>query len=108
MSMGLNRRHDNGLFPGHKSFLPRTAVLSKCAPKAISGANEDKWGEPGPPCYNRPLINGLAPFQVQETAITAKKCDTPCKLSRRMRRHLRFPCLMSSGASMACMDTPPR
>src|SRR6266849_5332091 len=106
MSMEPNRQHDSGLFPRQKSFLPRAVVLSRSAPKAISGANEDRWGEPGPQCYNRTPINGWAPFQVRETAITEKKCDTPCKLSRRTRQHLRFPSPASSCASMDCMAVP--
>src|SRR5258706_139747 len=41
MSMGPNRRRDNGPFRRQKTILLLTAVLSECAPKAISGANED-------------------------------------------------------------------
>src|SRR6266568_1946591 len=86
MSMEPNRQHDSGPFRRHQSFLLLTVVLSRCAPKAISGANEDRWDEHGPRCYNRSPINGWAPLLVQATAITVKNCDTPCKLSRRMRR----------------------
>src|SRR6266581_3663419 len=106
--MGPNRRHDNGPFPRQKSFLPRTVVLSRCAPKGISGANEDKWGEHEQPFYNRTRINGFGPFLVQETAITEENFDTPCKPSRRTRRRVPFPSPTSSCASMDCMETPLR
>src|SRR6266852_6509899 len=103
MSMGPNRPHDSGHFPRHKTFLPLTAVLIGYAPRAISGAKEDKWDEPGRRFCTRTPINGLGPFLVQETAITEQNCDKPSKPSRRMRRRVHFPSLTSSCEWMDCM-----
>ena len=80
MSMGPNRRHDNGPFRRQKTILLLTAVLSECAPKAISGANEDRWGEPKPRCYNRPPINGWAPFR-------SRKRRLPRRITTRLAGH---------------------
>src|SRR5512142_2847412 len=100
MSMGPNRWHDSGHFPRQATSLRLTVVLIGCARKAISLANEDKWGEQGQRFYNRTPINGLGPFLVLETAITEKNCDKPSKPLRLTRRRLRFPSRTSSCASM--------
>src|SRR5229473_3145849 len=102
--MGPSKQPDSGLFLRQKSFLPLSAVLIESAPRAISDANEDKWDAPGQRFCNRTPINGLGPFLVQETAITEQNCDKPSKPSRLMRRHVRFPSLRSSYASMDCME----
>src|SRR2546422_4248017 len=102
--MGPNRPRGSEHFPRHKTFQPLTAVLIGSAPKAILGANADKWGEPGPRYYNHTHINGLAPFQGQETAITEQNCDKPSKPSRCMQPHLHFPSARSSYALMGCME----
>jgi hypothetical protein len=68
--MEPNRQHDSGHFPRQKTFPLLIVVSIGCAPKGISGASEDRWGEPGPRCYSHTRINGSAPFQVQETAKT--------------------------------------
>src|SRR6266702_1083041 len=106
-AMGPNRRHDSGHFPRQETFQPLTVVLIGCAQKAISHANEDKWGEPGHRCYNRTRINGLAPFLVQETAITEKNCDKLSKPSGLTRRRLRFPSARASCASKDSMEKRP-
>src|SRR5439155_5000198 len=74
ISMGPNRQHDSGHFPRHETFLLLTVVLIRSAPKAISHANEDKWGEPGRRCCNRTRIYGWAPFLAQEMVTTEKNC----------------------------------
>src|SRR5450759_2548252 len=105
ISMGPNRQHDSGHFPRQKTFLPLTVVLIRYARKAISHANEDKWGEHGRRFCNRTRINGWAPFLVQEMVTTEKNCDKPSKPSRSTRRRFRFLSLTSSCASMDCMET---
>src|SRR5437879_13869245 len=105
--MAPNRQNDCRPFPIRKTFLPLPAVLIESVPRAISGANEDKWDEPGRRCCNRTLINGLVASLVQETASTEKNCDKPSKPSRRMQRRLHFLSLTSSYAWMDCMETQP-
>src|SRR5438874_8329941 len=105
ISMEPNRQHDSGHFPRQKTFPLLIVVSIGCAPKGISGASEDRWGEPGPRCYSHTRINGSAPFQVQETAITEQNCDKRSKPSRCTRPRLRFPSPRLSCGLMGCTET---
>src|SRR5882724_2002918 len=96
ISMEPSRQHSSEPFPRRTSFLPLIAVLIASVPRAILGANEDKWGAPGRRFCNPTPINGLAPFLAQATAITEQNCNKRFKPSRRMPQRLRFPSLTSS------------